>query len=169
MEKLSETVGNGGESKFSIIIGWNGKRMPINIYTTVNDRKHTQLFYEQNNKDYVLTLEYDDFHKLKKLIPEKDYEIVQEKLKANLPQNEYSDTSKTNQQKEEILQNTANSAIKEQNSSTEKINAKILQTTEDTSDINIAEKFKELKDLLSSGYISEEDYNKKKEELLRQL
>lgn len=77
-EIISKTKGSGGGSTYSIINGWNGKIKPINISTEIEDTKHTSLYFEnENGKEILLTFNYDDFHKFKKLIPRKDYEIVQ--------------------------------------------------------------------------------------------
>lgn len=77
-EIISKTTGYGGGSSYSLVNGWNGKVNPVNISTTIEDTKHTRLYFEdENGKDIILTFGYDDFHTLKKIIPLKDYEIVQ--------------------------------------------------------------------------------------------
>lgn len=75
-EIITETVGSGGHSSYSIITGFHGKVNPVKISTTVHDSRTTQLFYDDGIQDAVLVLTYDDFIVLKKLIPEKDYAVV---------------------------------------------------------------------------------------------
>jgi len=79
-EIISKTSGFGGGSSYSLVNGWNGKINPVNISTEIKDTKHTRLYFEdENGKDIILTFIYDDFHKFKKIIPLKDYEVVQKK------------------------------------------------------------------------------------------
>ena len=81
-EIITTTVGRGGGSSYSIVTGWNGKVNPVNIDTHITDNKHTALYYDKDEKDMVLTFQYDDYHKFKRLIPSKDYEIVQSNIIA---------------------------------------------------------------------------------------
>ena len=83
-EVISKTEGSGGHSSYSMVSGWNGKINPIEISTQIHDTKHTRLYFELDKKDIILTFDYDDFHKFKKILPLKDYDIVQ----TNLVQNE---------------------------------------------------------------------------------
>lgn len=99
-EVITKTVGSGGGSSYSIINGWNGKIKPVKVDTFVIDTKHTELYYSEDNKEKVLTFAYEDYHKLTKLLPDKDFEIVQEKIKSvnnnSVLQNSSSNRSNNN-------------------------------------------------------------------------
>ena len=69
--------GSGGQSSFSIITGFHGKIEPIKISTEVKDNRSTQLFYDDGEKDCILVFPYDGFTLLKRLIPDKDYAVVE--------------------------------------------------------------------------------------------
>lgn len=89
-EIISTTSGSGGGSGYSIVTGWNSKVHPINITTEITDTKYTGLYYNENGKDVMLSFQYDDFHKFKKLLPLKDYQVTQSELIKQLQDNDYS-------------------------------------------------------------------------------
>lgn len=76
-EIITKTTGKGGGSAYSLVTGWNGKVNPVEINTQITDTKHTLLYFVLNEKDVMLTFQYDDYHKFKKLLPYKDFEVLQ--------------------------------------------------------------------------------------------
>lgn len=75
-EVFTTIEGHGGQSSYSFFTGVNGKIEPIKITTTVHDERTTQLFYGDAKSSHTLVLGNDDFYTLKKLIPHKDYDVV---------------------------------------------------------------------------------------------
>lgn len=75
-EVFTTIEGSGGESAYSFITGVHGKINPIKITSTVHDTRTTQLFYDTGTKDDIWVFQYGDYYKLKKLLPEKDYDVV---------------------------------------------------------------------------------------------
>lgn len=73
---ISKTTGFGGHSSYSMITGFHGKINPVNISTSVEDSRTTQLFYEKDGQDHTLALSYSDYVTLKKILPEKDFDVV---------------------------------------------------------------------------------------------
>lgn len=131
-EILTNVSGSGGGSAYSMVTGWNGKTNPMTIKTNIIDKRHTSLFYENNGKDTIITFNYEDFHKLKRIIPLKDYEIVQSKYK------------KENQSNAEGFTNSVNS-----NDHSTRLYA--------------------IKKLWDDGLINEDEFRKKKEEIINQI
>lgn len=76
-EIITKTSGKGGGSSYSVVTGWNGKVNPVEISTQITDTKHTLLYFISNEIDVMLTFQYDDYHKLKKILPYKDFDILQ--------------------------------------------------------------------------------------------
>lgn len=75
--EITTTVsGSGGGSSFSIITGFHGKIEPIKIESSTQDNRTTQLFFDDGIKDCVLVFKNDDYYILKKIIPQKDYNVV---------------------------------------------------------------------------------------------
>lgn len=70
------TTGSGGESAFSPITGFHGKINPIKIESQVHDERTTQLFYDDGNRDQVMIFQDKDYYVLRKLLPQKDYQVV---------------------------------------------------------------------------------------------
>lgn len=115
------TTGSGGESTFSPITGFHGKINPIKIETQVHDERTTQLFYDDGLRDKVMIFQDKDYYVLRKLLPQKDYQVVTiSGATNNQPEDEYQRLEKLNK-------------------------------------------------LHKSGLISDEDYLKKKEEILRNI
>ena len=75
-EVYTTIEGSGGESAYSFITGVHGKINPIKITSQVHDTRTTQLFYDNGIKDAIWVFQYSDYYKLKKLLPEKDYNVV---------------------------------------------------------------------------------------------
>ncbi len=70
------TTGSGGESAFSPITGFHGKINPIIIESQVHDERTTQLFYDDGIKDQIIIFQDKDYYILRKLLPQKDYQVV---------------------------------------------------------------------------------------------
>ena len=115
------TTGSGGESAFSPITGVHGKINPIKIESQVHDERTTQLFYDDGTKDQVVVFQDKDYYILRKMLPQKDYQVV-----------------------------TLSDATKNQ--------------TEDE-----FQRLEKLNKLYKSGLISDEDYQKKKEQILNNI
>lgn len=75
-EVYTTVQGSGGESTYSFITGAHGKINPIKITSTVHDTRTTQLFYDNGTKDVIWVFQHGDYYKFKKLLPEKDYDVV---------------------------------------------------------------------------------------------
>lgn len=115
------TTGSGGESAFSPITGFHGKINPIKIESQVHDERTTQLFYDDGTRDQVMIFQDKDYYVLRKLLPQKDYQVVTiSEATNNQPEDEYQRLEKLNK-------------------------------------------------LHKSGLISDEDYQKKKEEILNNI
>lgn len=81
-EVHTEVKGSGGHSSYSPITGFHGKINPVIISTEVKDNRSIQLFYDDGEKDGVIIFKHEDYYTLRKIIPNKDYEIVN-KIVAN--------------------------------------------------------------------------------------
>lgn len=114
------TTGSGGESAFSPITGFHGKINPIRIESQVHDERTTQLFYDDGTKDSVIIFQEKDYYVLRKLIPQKDYQVVTiSEATSNKSEDEFQRLEKLNKlyesrlisdedyqkKKEEILNN----------------------------------------------------------------
>ncbi|MGI6326625.1 MAG: SHOCT domain-containing protein [Saccharofermentanales bacterium] len=75
-EITSKVSGYGGNSSFSVMTGFHGKINPVSISTSIVDNKQTQLYYSVDGKGEMIAFMYDDFHKIKKLLPKYDYSVV---------------------------------------------------------------------------------------------
>lgn len=88
-EVYTTVEGSGGESTYSLFTGVHGKINPVKITTEVHDKRTTQLFYDDGTKDVAWVFRHDDFYTFKKLLPEKDYDVVNaliiEKAEAKQP------------------------------------------------------------------------------------
>lgn len=115
------TTGSGGESAFSPITGFHGKINPIKIESQVHDERTTQLFYDDGTRDQVVIFQDKDYYALRKLLPQKDYQVV-------------TISEATNNQSEDEYQ-----------------------------------RLEKLNKLHKSGLISDEDYQKKKDEILNNI
>lgn len=115
------TSGSGGESAFSPITGFHGKINPIKIESQIHDERTTQLFYDDGTRDSIIIFQEKDYYVLRKLLPQKDYQIV-------------TISEATNNQSEDEFQ-----------------------------------RLEKLNKLYKSGLISDEDYKKKKEEILNNI
>lgn len=72
----TDITGTGGHSSYSLLTGFHGKINPVKISTTEYDFRCTQLFYREDNRDYEFDFAYGDIAVLRRLVPEKDYEVV---------------------------------------------------------------------------------------------
>lgn len=115
------TTGSGGESSFSPITGFHGKINPIKIESQVHDERTTQLFYDDGTKDQIMIFQDKDYYVLRKLLPQKDYQVV-------------------------TLSEANNNQAEDEFQRLEKLNK-----------------------IHNSGLISDEDYQKKKEEILNNI
>ena len=79
-ESHAKVSGYGGHTSFSMVTGWHGKVNPVHISTQIVDKKHTRLYYNYNGEDKLLTFAYDDYHKFKKIIPNKDFNLIQREI-----------------------------------------------------------------------------------------
>lgn len=70
------TTGYGGQSSYSPITGFHGKINPIVIKSQVHDERTTQIFYGDSSSDRVVVLDDKDYYVLRRLIPQKDYQVV---------------------------------------------------------------------------------------------
>lgn len=72
----TDITGTGGHSSYSLLTGFHGKINPVKISTMEYDFRCTQLFYREDNQDYEFDFAHGDIAVLRRLVPEKDYEVV---------------------------------------------------------------------------------------------